>query len=246
MRLFRWRVIAGCLLYGAVSCWVAWADEPVAAEKKAAAADDGAANDAEDNEKSAEKSALARKAPQRIPPALNPHSFEIPVPRRFPDPAANLPPVKKQPAAKEKNADQPLRPDARQPLPRQPLPRQQPPQQRRMNAGAAFRLGNMGRNAHLTPAMRYYLNRTGSLYRSSGLNRPGSGANLSPTSRSHSSTANAVDHGARNFYPGVSRLPAQKPFVNIKQPATALDRYWPLLLEGRQDPNTGLIIWRLP
>jgi hypothetical protein len=37
-----------------------------------------------------------------------------------------------------------------------------------------------------------------------------------------------------------------KPFANARPAPTAVDRYWPLLLEAREDPKTGLVIWRLP
>jgi hypothetical protein len=39
---------------------------------------------------------------------------------------------------------------------------------------------------------------------------------------------------------------SNKPFANVQQPQTAMERYWPLLLEGRQDTKSGLIIWSLP
>lgn len=37
-----------------------------------------------------------------------------------------------------------------------------------------------------------------------------------------------------------------KPFVNLERPANAVERYWPLLLEAREDRRTGLVIWSLP
>jgi hypothetical protein len=37
-----------------------------------------------------------------------------------------------------------------------------------------------------------------------------------------------------------------KPFENARPAPTAFERYWPLLLEGREDPKTGVIIWSLP
>jgi hypothetical protein len=37
-----------------------------------------------------------------------------------------------------------------------------------------------------------------------------------------------------------------KPFENARPAPTAFERYWPLMLEGRQDPNTGVIIWYMP
>ena len=102
-----------------------------------------------------------------------------------------------------------------------------PPRQGRLSAGAAFRIENMGRHAPLSPAMRFHLHRSG---------REDYVTQNVPIRRQQ----------APNFYPGVSRLPAQKPFANIERPAPALERYWPLLLEGREDPHTGVIIWSLP
>jgi hypothetical protein len=49
-----------------------------------------------------------------------------------------------------------------------------------------------------------------------------------------------------NFYPGISRAQPPKPFTDAQREPSGLERYWPLLLEGRQDPNTGWILWRLP
>lgn len=37
-----------------------------------------------------------------------------------------------------------------------------------------------------------------------------------------------------------------KPFNNLRRPRNAVERYWPLLAEGREDPRTGLVIWQLP
>lgn len=39
---------------------------------------------------------------------------------------------------------------------------------------------------------------------------------------------------------------AGKPFDNVRPAPTAFERYWPLMLEGRQDPKTGVIIWYMP
>ncbi|TWU28214.1 hypothetical protein [Bythopirellula polymerisocia] len=43
-----------------------------------------------------------------------------------------------------------------------------------------------------------------------------------------------------------TRYATGKPFEGIRPAPTAFERYWPLLLEGRQDPHTGVIIWSLP
>lgn len=56
--------------------------------------------------------------------------------------------------------------------------------------------------------------------------------------------------GQRSFVPNYpSNVYTQrvgKPFENAHPAPTAFERYWPLLLEGRQDPNTGVIIWYMP
>lgn len=44
----------------------------------------------------------------------------------------------------------------------------------------------------------------------------------------------------------VHRQPVGKPFENARPEPTAFERYWPLMLEGREDPKTGVIIWYLP
>jgi hypothetical protein len=56
--------------------------------------------------------------------------------------------------------------------------------------------------------------------------------------------------GAQSFVPGYpSNVYSQrvgKPFENARPAPTAFERYWPLMLEGRQDPKTGVIIWYMP
>ena len=47
-------------------------------------------------------------------------------------------------------------------------------------------------------------------------------------------------------YPAAVRPGNRKPFAGARPASTAVDRYWPLLMEAREDPKTGLIIWRLP
>ncbi len=37
-----------------------------------------------------------------------------------------------------------------------------------------------------------------------------------------------------------------KPFSDVRPASTAFERYWPLLLEGREDPKTGVVIWYIP
>ena len=51
--------------------------------------------------------------------------------------------------------------------------------------------------------------------------------------------------------PPVVSAPAEpgfqaKPFAHASPPPNAIDRYWPLLMQRRKDPETGLIIWELP
>jgi hypothetical protein len=49
-----------------------------------------------------------------------------------------------------------------------------------------------------------------------------------------------------NYPSNVYSQRAGKPFENARPAPTAFERYWPLMLEGRQDPNTGVIIWYMP
>jgi hypothetical protein len=54
----------------------------------------------------------------------------------------------------------------------------------------------------------------------------------------------------RNFSPGYPSSSytqrVGKPFENARPAPTAFERYWPLMLEGRQDPKTGVVIWYMP
>ena len=49
-----------------------------------------------------------------------------------------------------------------------------------------------------------------------------------------------------HYFPAGNGLQTQKPFADIRRPPNAIERYWPYMLEAREDPSTGLIIWRLP
>ena len=209
MRLFRWLLLSFIVACTAM-CQETCADEQAAAKNDAAQKDVAKEKVAKEKEEEP-KEEPDKKTPSRKPLVFKPKDITMPVPKRVPKATAKRQGEKKAaipPAIRRPNA--PLRP---------PL--------RRLNAGAAYRLENMGRRAHLTPAMQFHLNRSGAT------------AYIPP---------NATNNRQRppHFYPGVSRLPAQKPFANIERPQNALERYWPLLLEGRQDPNTGLIIWSLP
>ena len=37
-----------------------------------------------------------------------------------------------------------------------------------------------------------------------------------------------------------------KPFSGLQRPPNAIERYWPLLMEAREDRRTGLVYWQLP
>jgi hypothetical protein len=56
--------------------------------------------------------------------------------------------------------------------------------------------------------------------------------------------------GQRSFVPhypsNVYTQRVGKPFEHARPAPTAFERYWPLMLEGRQDPQTGIIIWYMP
>ena len=56
-----------------------------------------------------------------------------------------------------------------------------------------------------------------------------------------SAAAGLPDYGLSS-----TRYATSKPFDGIQPAPTAFERYWPFLLEGRQDPHTGVIIWSLP
>jgi hypothetical protein len=53
---------------------------------------------------------------------------------------------------------------------------------------------------------------------------------------------------ANAFYPtpNMTSVQFQKPFAYVRPARTTFDRYWPYLLEGYEDPETGYIIWTLP
>ena len=53
-----------------------------------------------------------------------------------------------------------------------------------------------------------------------------------------------------SYYPTTGVTPfetqAEKPFADVRHRPNAVQRYWPYMLEAREDPTTGLVIWRLP
>jgi len=64
-------------------------------------------------------------------------------------------------------------------------------------------------------------------------------------------TWRAVPQRPTSYYPTANNpspdVPqTQKPFADVRTPPNAFQRYWPYLLEAREDPRTGLIIWQLP
>ncbi len=210
------RGLLSCLIFCAVVCQATWADEPGAEKNKAAAVVKEAQQDAQKD--IAKKDNVQEGEPEKKPLVFKPKDISMPVPDRVPKAAA-------KPQAEKKRVA-PVA-DKQRRVPRRPPWQGSPPRQGRLSAGAAFRIENMGRHAPLSPAMRFHLHRSG---------REDYVTQNVPIRRQQ----------APNFYPGVSRLPAQKPFANIERPAPALERYWPLLLEGREDPHTGIIIWSLP
>lgn len=151
----------------------------------------------------------------------------------------NLVPKRRQPAKpsapKQKAAANEQQPPADQqgqrPPPDRRAPDQRPPNRRERPPFWSPQYAQQ--YANLTPAMQLHLSRSGGR-----LNQRAFATQSAP--------AAAPGQGPRNFYPGVNRAPTQKPFADIEQPLTGLQRYWPLLLEGREDPNTGLIIWSFP
>ena len=58
----------------------------------------------------------------------------------------------------------------------------------------------------------------------------------------------ASPYAENSYYPaaGSSSTQLQKPFAYVRPAPTAFDRYWPYLLEGYEDPETGFIIWTMP
>ncbi len=59
-------------------------------------------------------------------------------------------------------------------------------------------------------------------------------------------TNRAIPGRPISYYPTSNTQQTQKPFAGIRHPPNAFQRYWPYLLEAREDPHTGLVIWTLP
>ena len=70
----------------------------------------------------------------------------------------------------------------------------------------------------------------------------GAGAGFyQPTHPTHYGVAVRPAYSA-NIY----QRPIAKPFAGMRPAPTAFERYWPLMLEGREDPETGVVIWSIP
>jgi hypothetical protein len=48
------------------------------------------------------------------------------------------------------------------------------------------------------------------------------------------------------YYPGLNSPSPSKPFANVRPAPNAFERYWPFLLEERENPRTGNVILTLP
>lgn len=96
---------------------------------------------------------------------------------------------------------------------------------------AIYRLQSMGHHVRLSPTLQWRLGYS-----------PYSNSPAAPRT-SPARTASAAQ-GLGTYY----RTPARprKPFSDIQRPPTGFERYWPLLLEGRENPRTGVIFWSMP
>jgi hypothetical protein len=76
----------------------------------------------------------------------------------------------------------------------------------------------------------------------------GAGAGFpQPAFPTHYGVAVTPTYSSAPYYPtNASQQPITKPFTGYRPAPTAFERYWPLMLEGREDPNTGVIIWSIP
>jgi|GEM_PF-7088303 len=211
MGVFRWLVLLSSCLTSFDSPQVTWAQD-VPPEKKD--------EQAQENEKAAaQTNDLATAASALKAPVLKPKAPLDELPKLRPKHITKEP-VLIVPQTKSKKPK-----SAKLKLQDQRAPRRPPLTQRR---ASAYYLPGWNSKVHLSPAMRWHLERSG---RTANPSTP-------PTS--------ATTQPAQKFYPGISRTPPQKPFTAIERPPTALERYWPLLLEGRENLDTGEIIWRLP
>ena len=231
MRLYRLWTFVGCSLALVVWCQAARAEaapeDEAPAAKAAAKQQDAKPADHNQGEPQV-KQAPAPKAPVFREKDLL-QELLILQPKRIPKRA---PLFDRSGAAKPQAAR--AQPQKQQPKKQQPAAR--PVLARRrgsLGPSARYHLESMGTHVQLTPALRWHLNRS-------------SGTSAVPPVAQLSSAATVPGQGAERYYPGISRSPVQKPFADLERPAGGLQTYWPLLLEGREDPRTGLIIWSFP
>ena len=52
--------------------------------------------------------------------------------------------------------------------------------------------------------------------------------------------------GVLPYFPAPTYQAPVKPFANVRPAPSSFERYWPLLLEPRENPRTGRVIWTLP
>ncbi len=214
------------------------AQEKAEVEQKADEKEDGQQQDKGQQQADAQKQQEAK--PPRIRSRVPKHQAKPnPIVQRRPYALLTQQEMFVPEAAKNRKAAARTQPQPNGQAAQQTAPnRQQPnppfwsPRQLSLSPAATYRLESMGQHVHLSPAMRMHLERS---QQSAG--RP---AIQIP------SPSLVPGQGARQYYPGVSRQPTQKPFANLERQPSGLESYWPLLLEGREDPNTGLIIWTLP
>ncbi len=230
MRLFRLLTFACCALVSAFCCLPQRA-QAAAEEKAEPAPQEAPQKEAPEKEPAAAPKALVqKKSPQPELPILTPRRSLLPAWGLVPE-AAKQQAAGKQQAKGQQAKKKPATPS----IIRRPNSAYRSPLQGKLNAAAAYRLGSMGQHVQLSPAMRFHLNRSATTLT----------PHASPKARL-SSASHVPGQGAEQYYPSISRQPVQKPFAEIERLPTGLQRYWPLLLEGRENPNTGLIIWSLP
>lgn len=244
MRLYQlWFVPLACVAITTTQCASVWAEAEAKQEQPAAKAEDKPAEQADEKQKKQDVEQKAdEEKPQRIRARVPKHQAK-PNPQTargsngllseqemFMPESAGLRRLATQQQAK------PQQQPAQQAAPADQLPQRPPywsPRRSGISPSAAYRLGSMGTHVQLSPSLQWHVNRS-------------QGAGGGPPNPQQAAASSAPGQGAEKFYPGVSRLPAQKPFANLDRGPSGLESYWPWLLEGRQDPNTGLIIWSLP
>ncbi len=219
----------------------AGAQEPAKAEQKADEKEDDQQQDKRKQQQQDDAKKQKEAQPRRILSRVPKHQARPnPIAQRRPHALLTQQEMFVPEAARNRKAAAKAQPQPNaQPDQQAEANRQQPnppfwsPRQLSLSPAATYRLESMGQHVHLSPAMRLHIGRS----QQSAAGRP---AIQIP------SPSMVPGQGARQYYPAVSRQPAQKPFADLERPPSGLESYWPLLLEGREDPNTGLIIWTLP